>query len=285
MLVSDEGEFSRLDPDYISQEVVISLVESGEVTDRNGLYMWYQLLTEDQHQDLFTKIRDVQDPFSIAICSYNSGPAQDHDTEIRNYLREYIEWRGFDQVDIQTEEPRVGRVLDFSQVRYAAHDEDRGTIAICGCDKNSDDVHLHYIIDEEIQSASKSDTAEKAASLMSESVGKLESLSQKTKDFTDREKIFAVIFSSIVVGPALPLILDVAGLNRSVDVTYPQVLQFGLLIVAVVFLVALVATPMRFQLHSLRIATRRRRLLRWLSGGADSLKQTARSNWKILLLM
>lgn len=277
-VVSDTAEFSSYDPSYLSQDFVVSLVESSEVADRDGFYMWYQLLTEEQHDGLLRKITDLQNPFSEAVCNY-TGPAQDQDTDIRNYLQKYIEWRGFEQANLRTIEPRATQVIDVSEVRYAAHKEGDGTTVICGCDKGSDDVHIHYIVDQEIQPVSESDTAKKAASLMSQKVGKLERLSRKTKDFSDRGKVLAAILTFAGLSAGFPFIASLVTPSSSGFTTYSQIIQAALLALASILFTVSIIAPIRLQIHSLELVTWRRRLYRTLS----SVVKTVRKHWKIIL--
>lgn len=274
-VVSEAAEFSSSNPSYLSQDFVVSLVESSEIADRDGFYMWYQLLTEGQHEDMLTKIRDLQNPFSEAVCNY-TGPAQDQDTDIRNYLQEYIEWRGFKQANLRTVEPRVTQILDLSKVRYAAHKEGDGTIVICGCDKSSDDVHIHYIVDQEIQPVSESDIAEDAASLMSKKVGKLESLSRKTKDFSDRGRVLAVVLTFAGLSAGFPFVASLITPSNSGLTTYSQMIQAVLLALTFILFVVSIAAPIRLQMHSLELVTWRRRLHRALFSVAKAVRNTGR---------
>lgn len=277
-VVSNTADFSSYDPSYLSQNFVVSLVESSEVADRDGFYMWYQLLTEEHHNILLTSIRDLQNPFSEAVCNY-TGPAQDQDTDIRNYLQKYIEWRGFEQANLRTIEPQATQIIGSSDIRYAAHKEGDGTIVICGCDKGSDDVHIHYIVDQEIQPVSKSDAAREAASLMSEKVGKLERLSRKTKDFNDRGKVLGVILTFAGLSAGFPFIADLFTPSSSGFTTYSQIIQAFLLALTFILFTVSIIAPIRLQMHSLELVTWRSRLRRRLY----SVAKTARKHWKAIL--
>ena len=207
-VVSDTDQLVELDPSISDKRLVVSLVESTEVTERDHHFMWYELSSTADHENLNSEIRDTITLLSKGVCSLSSEASSDNINAIHENLQKYMTSNGFEPVDVQREAGGAGEVLDFTKVDFAGKGEN-GVVVICGCDKSARDVHLHYIVDGDLLPVSDCKIAKNAASRMRQRITRLETLRQNSYELSGRMRAAILAAGAVSLGP---LISSVSGL-------------------------------------------------------------------------
>jgi hypothetical protein len=216
-MVSDSSQLTDLSPSITAKEFVVSLVEAQEVGERDNHFMWYNLLTISDHENLHSVIREAFAlPFE-RICDLDSEATMDNINAIQTNIQKYLYHHDFYDVDAQQEAGGAGQVLDFTEVDFGVQDDD-GVVVTCRCDKSASDIHLHYIVDGDLQQVSDSRIAEKAGERMRDRITRLETLRQNAYELSGRMRAAILAGAAVSLGPLVSTaagFVNLTGLNLS----------------------------------------------------------------------
>lgn len=249
-MVSRSDQLVDINPDHYEREFVVSLVEAEEVGEQEHYYMWYNLLTEESHQELHTAMRDTFSPLSEGVCDLTSGIAGDSRNAISNNLRKYLDKKGFERVDPQRDVGRIGRTIDFAEIEFAGQNEDGETILICGCENSANDIHIHYLRDGEIQPVEECDAAESAAKSMRQKIEWRETLDQRTRNITGRTKALALATATVSLGPIAAALAGLGGFEMLNIDGYPYIPELIISVALILLFTALILPSVQISLFS-----------------------------------
>lgn len=237
-MVTDIGDLAGVETGVSDREFAVSLVEDDQINEEDDYFMWYQLTSENTHEDLHSKIRETYSLLFQRVCDMDSGAATDNINAIQENIRIYLQSKGFEQVDVTRAAGGAGQVLEFNEVDFAAEDEN-GVVVICGCDKSGSDVHLHYIVDGDIQPVSDCEPADKVAELIRSKLKDVETLRQKAYEINGRARGAVAVGTALGLGTLVPYVtglFNVAGLDLSNYPVSPEILIILFLFVGFVLL-------------------------------------------------
>ncbi|WP_254545823.1 hypothetical protein [Halomarina pelagica] len=260
--VSDSSLIVDFDPSISSKEFLVSLVESEQVGKRDCHFMWYELLTLNDHETLLSEIRDSFTILSENICSLDSEATTNNANAIRNHIEKYLISENFERVDAQREASGVGQVLDFTDV-YSAVQAGEDIVVICGCQKSSDDIHLHYTDGEEILPVSDCQPADDCATRMKDRIAKSENLRENTYEMNGRTRAVALATGLVSIGPLITIATGILNLSPENFSGEPYHLGAIVTTLLIILFLALVLPSIRMALFSWDIRSPRTRFRVW----------------------
>lgn len=268
-VVTDTDSLTGVQTGVSSKEFVVSLVESDEVAKEDNYFMWYQLISEEGHKNLHAKIRDAYSLLFERICDLDSEAATNNINAIHENVRKYLSSKGFSQVDVTHAAGGAGRVLDFNKVDLAC-EASGGVVVICGCDKSGGDMHLHYIVDGDVQPVSNCQPAKNAAKRMQKRLSTNETLRQNSYEMQGRTRAFLVAGGVISIGPIIAGVTGILNLNAASLTGYPYYPRALFSVLLIALLVVLLLPAIRISLFSWDIRNRRVKIADWGPFGNSS---------------